>query len=105
MAGRNPKTILLVEDEAIIGLSVTMTLKQSGFAVILAMSGEKAVEVVDNHPEIGLVLMDINLGKGMNGTEAARLILQNMRCLSFFTHPTPSPMWWRRPKALPLTDT
>lgn len=76
MAGRRARTILLVEDEAIIGLSVTMTLKKFGFAVIMAMGGEKAVEAVDSHPEIGLVLMDINLGKGMDGTEAARLILQ-----------------------------
>lgn len=75
MASGRPKTILLVEDEAIIALSVSMTLKKFGFAVLVATNGEKAVEAADEHPEIGLILMDINLGKGMDGTEAARVIL------------------------------
>jgi PAS domain S-box-containing protein len=70
------KTILLVEDEAIIALGVTMTLKKFGFDVIVATNGEKAVEAADGHPDIGLILMDINLGKGMDGTEAARAILR-----------------------------
>ncbi|HAE22985.1 MAG TPA: hypothetical protein DCG47_11765 [Spirochaetaceae bacterium] len=70
------KTILLVEDEAIIALSTSMTLKKFGFAVIVAPSGEKAVSAADEHPEICLILMDINLGKGMDGTEAARIILR-----------------------------
>lgn len=75
MASGRSKTILLVEDEAIIALSVSMTLKKFGFAVLVAANGEKAVAAADAHPDIGLILMDINLGKGMDGTEAARAIL------------------------------
>ena len=41
----------------------------------MARSGEQAVELVRGGPEIDLVLMDIDLGAGMDGTEAARLIL------------------------------
>jgi len=41
----------------------------------VARSGEQAVELVRGGPEIDLVLMDIDLGAGMDGTEAARLIL------------------------------
>ena len=40
-------------------------------------SGEKAVETVDSSGDIDLVLMDIDLGKGMDGTQAAEIILQN----------------------------
>jgi len=48
-----------------------------GYAVLLAGSGERAIEMVDSDPGgIDLILMDINLGKGIDGTEAAREILE-----------------------------
>ena len=69
------RTILLVEDEAIIALTEQAILRRAGYAVITAGTGEAAVEAVDEHPEIDLVLMDINLGPGIDGTEAAQRIL------------------------------
>ena len=77
MAGERAerKTILLVEDQAIIALAEKRTLESHHYAVITATSGENAVQTVDEHPEIDLVLMDINLGPGMDGTEAAERIL------------------------------
>jgi PAS domain S-box-containing protein len=75
MNKNNKKTILLVEDEAIIAMSETRMLERHGYAVVTAYSGEKAVESVDSNPEIALVLMDIDLGKGIDGTEAAGRIL------------------------------
>lgn len=71
------KTILLVEDEAIIALSETRILEKSGYSVINAYSGEDAIQISDTTPEIDLVLMDINLGDGISGTEAAKRILNN----------------------------
>ena len=72
------KTILLVEDEAVIAMIEEQTLKRHGFNVIVAPSGEKAVSIVKNTPDIDLILMDINLGKGkMDGTEAAEIILKD----------------------------
>lgn len=71
-----PKTILLVEDESIIALAEAMTLKKCGYIVITAATGEKAVEIVAENSDISLVLMDINLGAGIDGTEAAQLILK-----------------------------
>jgi len=70
-----PRTILLVEDEAIIAMDVQRMLRKHGFAVLTASSGEKAVETVEVTPGIDLILMDINLGRGIDGTEAARRIL------------------------------
>jgi CheY-like chemotaxis protein len=53
------------------------TLTKHGFSVITASNGEKAIEVVNTTPNIDLILMDINLGKGrMEGTEAAEIILK-----------------------------
>ena len=69
------RTILLVEDEAIVALTEQTMLRRGGYAVLTAATGEAAVEAVDEHPEIDLVLMDINLGPGIDGTEAAQRIL------------------------------
>jgi PAS domain S-box-containing protein len=70
------KTILLVEDEAIIALAQQTALIRRGYKVICASDGELAVKTFKDQPEIDMVLMDINLGPGMDGTQAAELILQ-----------------------------
>ncbi|MGE5409468.1 MAG: response regulator, partial [Clostridiales bacterium] len=72
------KTILLVEDEAITALTEKRWLKGEGFDVIHVTSGSSAIDAVQKDPEsIDLILMDIDLGYGMDGTEAAREILKN----------------------------
>ncbi|MDA8411745.1 MAG: response regulator [Treponema sp.] len=69
------KTILLVEDEILIAAMERSMLERNGYRVATASSGEKAVRAVEENHAIDLVLMDINLGDGMDGTEAARRIL------------------------------
>jgi CheY-like chemotaxis protein len=69
------RTILLVEDEAIIALAEARLLAAAGYRVETAHSGERAVEVALADPRIDLVLMDIDLGRGIDGPEAARRIL------------------------------
>ncbi len=69
------KTILLVEDDVIIAMSESVVLKRFGYSVVNAYKGEEAVLLAENSREINLVLMDIDLGPGMDGTEAARQIL------------------------------
>ncbi len=71
------KTILLVEDEAVIALSQARTIQSYGYTVKTVYSGRAAVEAVREEPEIALVLMDIDLGRGMDGTEAASQILES----------------------------
>ena len=70
------KTILLVEDEALIAMMEMRMLEDHGYAVITAHSGEEAVDTVRKTPGIDLILMDIDLGRGMDGTEAAEIILK-----------------------------
>ena len=67
------ETILLVEDEALIAMDEARMLTNHGYKVITASSGANAVEKVDTDPEISLILMDIDLGTGMDGTEAAEV--------------------------------
>jgi CheY-like chemotaxis protein len=73
------KTILLVEDESIIALDESVRIKKFGYIVIAAKDGETAIRQVNENPDISLVLMDINLGKGITGPETARLILQSKK--------------------------
>ncbi|MGE5457693.1 MAG: PAS domain S-box protein [Methanococcaceae archaeon] len=74
----NSKTILLVEDEAIIALMENRWLTQEGFSVLHVLSGEKAIETVRSAPgSIDLILMDIDLGAGIDGTTAASEILKD----------------------------
>ena len=71
------RTILLVEDQAIIAMDEAKQIEGFGYDVITAHSGEEAVDLCRKKPDINLVLMDIDLGAGMDGTEAATRILEN----------------------------
>lgn len=70
------KTILLVEDEAIIAVSEKMILEKYGYVVLNAEDSSEALQVFSETPSIDLVLMDIDLGDGPDGTETAKLLLE-----------------------------
>jgi len=72
----NHRTLLLVEDETIIAIQQSKELQDYGYRVVTAPSGEKAISTMENDPSIDLILMDIDLGKGIDGTEAAKIILE-----------------------------
>lgn len=71
------KTILLVEDEAIIAMTEKFALEKYGYSVLHVTTGEKAINTVAQLPEIELILMDIDLGNGIDGTQAAESILES----------------------------
>ncbi len=69
--------ILLVEDNVIIAFDQKIQLEKRGYSVIHIVNGEKAVEFVKTtEHDIDLILMDIDLGKGIDGTQATREILE-----------------------------
>jgi PAS domain S-box-containing protein len=72
--GKHPY-ILLVEDERIVAKDQAGRLERQGYRVAVAGSGRKAVEIALEEP-IDLVLMDIKLGGGLNGIDAAEEILR-----------------------------
>ncbi len=86
------RTLLLVEDEALAAASKRKLLEGAGYRVVIAGSGEQAVELVSGHADIDLILMDIVLGEGIDGAEAARHILQSrdIPLLFFSAHTEPS---------------
>jgi PAS domain S-box-containing protein len=78
MMSEKNKTILLVEDEVIIAMVKAETIKQFGYTVLLAYNGNSAIEIATGNAIVDLILMDIDLGKNIDGTEAARRILEKI---------------------------
>jgi PAS domain S-box-containing protein len=71
------KKLLLVEDEAIIALSEKKELEKMGYAVDHALNGEAAIAMAKGSDGgFDAILMDIDLGRGMEGTKAAETILK-----------------------------
>lgn len=69
------RTILLVEDQAIIAMNERVILEKNGYRVVVAYDGEQAIASGSN-PSVDLILMDIDLGSGkLDGTAAAEEIL------------------------------
>lgn len=64
---------LIVEDDENSSLFLSIVLKDFASDILLAENGEKAVQVIKNHPEIELILLDIRM-VGMNGIETAKQI-------------------------------
>jgi PAS domain S-box-containing protein len=70
------KNILLVEDDSLIATTETFWLEKAGYKVFHVSTGEKAIQTVKENPgKINLILMDIDLGPGLDGTRAAQEIL------------------------------
>lgn len=71
--------ILIVDDDRTTGKVIEIQLSNLGYSVIgFARSGNEAIkQVEESTPD--LVLMDINLGRGMDGIDAADVILREHR--------------------------
>lgn len=85
------KHILLVEDEFHIALAMASTLEKLGYRVLTSASGEEAIETAREKPAIDLVLMDVDLGPGMDGTEAAQIVIgvRNVPVVFLSSHTDP----------------
>jgi DNA-binding NtrC family response regulator len=70
------KTLLLVENEVLIALSKKIELEKYGYNVLTVNTGEKAAALTKDNIDIDLILMDIDLGKGIDGTQTAEIILK-----------------------------
>lgn len=70
------KSILLVEDEAILAMFEKNQLEQGGYLVTHVSNGENAIHlVIREEKPFDLILMDIDLGRGLDGTQTATEIL------------------------------
>jgi CheY-like chemotaxis protein len=64
--------ILIVEDEFLIRMMLCEALGEAGFEVIEAATGDEALRALAAHPQLRLLLTDIQLPGGADGRAVAR---------------------------------
>ena len=70
------KTVLIADDDVRNIFSMTKSLEMHGMQVVSATDGKEALEQLELHPEISVVLMDMMMPE-MDGYESTRLIRQH----------------------------
>jgi CheY-like chemotaxis protein/signal transduction histidine kinase len=75
------KCILIVDDDMRNVFAITQVLEASDMKVIMAPNGEKALEILDKHPSVHLILMDIMMPV-MDGYETMKRIREDQRFLT-----------------------
>jgi len=73
MATRRPR-VLVVEDDLVIRFDVADTLRDAGYAVIEAESGDHGLQLLKSGIEFDLVCSDIRIPGSYDGNELARAI-------------------------------
>ncbi len=76
------KTILLIDDDALMRRSLGFNLEQAGFRVLTAASAEDGLSLAKRTPP-DLVLLDINL-PGMDGLDALRRFREDLKAPVIF---------------------
>jgi two-component system chemotaxis response regulator CheY len=74
-----PKTILIVDDSGTIRQQLRATLGGAGFDVLEAADGLEALDQLDKHPEVALMILDINMPK-MSGLDMLEKLRSESRC-------------------------
>ncbi len=70
--------ILFVDDEDNVRLLYKTTFEREGYEVLLAKSGEEALDILQKDKDIDLIVMDIKM-KGMSGLDALQRIVKEER--------------------------
>ena len=71
MSNRRHVALLLVEDDDLVRVTVTMTLEDFGFTVAEAATGEAALQQLEAGLDADILVTDIDLGPGINGLQLA----------------------------------
>ncbi|HNX22778.1 MAG TPA: PAS domain S-box protein [Spirochaetota bacterium] len=70
------RTILIVDDDRIIAMAEASFLNKNGYNAITAGTGDEVCKILESGIDCHMVLLDIDLGNGLNGPETAEKILQ-----------------------------
>jgi signal transduction histidine kinase/ActR/RegA family two-component response regulator len=96
-----PSTILYVEDDVLVSLATKDLLEGGGYSIHTAPDAMRALEVLDERPEINLMVTDIGL-PGMDGHELAAEARRRRPDLKLLflsgydrSHPIDEPADWR----------
>ena len=83
------KPVLVVDDEAIVRESIRDWLKDAGYEVSVAESGEEALELIQKQ-NFGVMILDLRL-PGMNGIDVlkkVKVVKPNIKSIVITAYPT-----------------
>lgn len=66
--------VLVIDDELTFGMGIAEYLNEENIIAYHAISAEKGLGFLVEHKEIDIVLLDINLGSGLNGIETLEIL-------------------------------
>jgi CheY-like chemotaxis protein len=71
-------TVVVVEDEILVRMTIAQYLRDCGFRVIEAVSGEEALLILQQHDiAVDVVFTDVQLGAGIDGFAVAQWVRSN----------------------------
>jgi two-component system chemotaxis response regulator CheY len=76
--------VLVVEDDRNVLDITSFVLESAGYPVLTAMNADEALAVLASHPEVGLVLTDVNMPGRMDGIDLVHALRQagsSVRCV------------------------
>lgn len=68
------KTVLIVEDEALLRFDIVEFFEERGWRVFEAGNSEEAIAILDQHGEIRVVLTDVQMPGDMDGLKLAHYV-------------------------------
>ncbi len=66
--------ILVVEDEPLIRLGMVSLVEESGFTAIEAANADSAIRVLEQQPDIRVVITDVDMPGSMDGIKLAHFV-------------------------------
>jgi len=69
-------TVLIVEDELFPRIDLSDALREAGFRVLEAVSGDEAERILQTHEDIDLVLTDVQMPGSLDGIALARRVIE-----------------------------
>jgi CheY-like chemotaxis protein len=76
-ANRNAITILLIEDEPLIRMATSAILEDAGYHVLEEATADAALESLSRHPEVDVVITDVQMPGRLDGLALIEIIGQD----------------------------
>ena len=74
MAARDPKMVLVVEDEPLVRMVAAETLAEAGYLILEAGTGDEALQIITSGAPLSAVVTDVELPGAVDGLELAKVI-------------------------------
>ena len=65
------RTVLVIDDEPMVRMLIVEVLDEAGFRALEADDGPSGLQLLEQHPDIALLVTDVGLPGGMNGRQVA----------------------------------